>query len=104
MGQHALLSRKATQEAEIRRHAVASWAEELKRRQARKDREWARDGPETDALKDAKVHLAEMLGKLEEARWQLRKGCTSLQREVENAETENLALNQALACANRVPS
>jgi chromosome segregation ATPase len=92
---HKMLSRKATQEAEIRRHTVNVWSEELKLRQATKDREWARDGPETDALKNAKIELAQSLGELDEARLYLRKGLAGLQREVENAEAENLALRKA---------
>lgn len=93
---YALLSKKATLEAEIRRHTVASWTEELRLRQQRRDREWARDGPETDALKDAKVHLAETMGLLDEARLQQKSGLKTLQREVENAEAENLGLRQTL--------
>lgn len=93
---HVLLSKKATLEAEIRRYTVSSFSEELRLRQLRRDREWARDGPETDALKDAKVCLAEALGRLDEARLHARQANALLQREVENAEAENLALRQAL--------
>lgn len=102
--QHGLLSRRATLEAEIRRHSVAAWTEELSRRQAAKDREWARDGPETEALKCAKVDLAETLGMLDEARMHSRKGLAKLQREVENVGAENLALQHSCANAAAAPA
>mmetsp|Transcript_3200 Transcript_3200/g.3507 ORF Transcript_3200/g.3507 Transcript_3200/m.3507 type:complete len:266 (-) Transcript_3200:10-807(-) len=89
---YALLSRKAKQEAELRRYSMAAWAEELAAREARRDREWARDGPETDALKDSKLALAEALQQLEEARHQSRKELAQLQQQLEQAQAENAQL------------
>ncbi|CAJ1353573.1 unnamed protein product, partial [Effrenium voratum] len=43
-------------------------------------REWARDGPETDALKASKVELAELLAEVDEARLHRRKELKALQQ------------------------
>ncbi|CAE7419339.1 TATDN1 [Symbiodinium natans] len=52
-------------------------------------REWARDGPETDALKSSKIELAELLAELDEARLHRRRELKALQQEVETLEREN---------------
>eukprot|EP00434_Breviolum_minutum_P028995 symbB.v1.2.025650.t1/scaffold2504.1/size77551/7 len=52
-------------------------------------REWARDGPETEALKEAKVELAELLAEVDEARLHRRQELKALQQAVEATETEN---------------
>ncbi|CAJ1385141.1 unnamed protein product [Effrenium voratum] len=52
-------------------------------------REWARDGPETDALKASKVELAELLAEVDEARLHRRKELKALQQAVEATEVEN---------------
>ncbi len=57
----ALRSRRVTVEADLRRHALAVAAVERAAREASREGAWARDGPETEALKDAKVQLAEVL-------------------------------------------
>ncbi|CAE8648967.1 unnamed protein product [Polarella glacialis] len=55
-------------------------------------REWARDGPETDALKDSKLMLAELCLQADEARLALRKELKVLQKEVESLEAETSRL------------
>lgn len=52
-------------------------------------REWARDGPETEALKEAKIELAELLAEVDEARLHRRRELKALQQAVEATETEN---------------
>eukprot|EP00931_Biecheleriopsis_adriatica_P088623 TRINITY_DN62901_c0_g1_i1.p1 TRINITY_DN62901_c0_g1~~TRINITY_DN62901_c0_g1_i1.p1 ORF type:complete len:375 (+),score=94.12 TRINITY_DN62901_c0_g1_i1:3-1127(+) len=53
---------------------------------------WARDGPEMEALKAAKVELAEILAESDEVRLQARRESTQLQRQLEGAQAENLRL------------
>eukprot|EP00747_Dinoflagellata_sp_TGD_P193276 gnl/TRDRNA2_/TRDRNA2_59231_c1_seq1.p1 gnl/TRDRNA2_/TRDRNA2_59231_c1~~gnl/TRDRNA2_/TRDRNA2_59231_c1_seq1.p1 ORF type:complete len:388 (+),score=94.59 gnl/TRDRNA2_/TRDRNA2_59231_c1_seq1:78-1166(+) len=95
---YALLGRKAAQEAELRRFSLAAAVrdhadrEELRVRSRRDS--WARDGQELEALKEAKVALAEVLGCLDEARLQSRRELAALQQEVEAAQEENIRLRQ----------
>ncbi|CAK0886677.1 unnamed protein product [Prorocentrum cordatum] len=59
------------------------------------DREWARDGPETDALKDAKLALAEVLGEVDEVRLLCRRELHALQEAVAVADGENAKLRRS---------
>lgn len=52
-------------------------------------REWARDGPETEALKEAKIELAVLLAEVDEARLHRRQELKALNQAVEATETEN---------------
>eukprot|EP00438_Fugacium_kawagutii_P015422 Skav221554 [mRNA] locus=scaffold1376:112856:113977:- [translate_table: standard] len=52
-------------------------------------REWARDGPETEALKEAKVELAQLLAEVDEARLHRRQELKALYQAVEATEAEN---------------
>lgn len=52
-------------------------------------RERARDGPETEALKEAKIELAELLAEVDEARLHRRQELKALNQAVEATETEN---------------
>jgi len=77
MCQSNLILRKAVAEAELQRHARTLAAS------APHD-----DGPETQALTAAKVELAEICGKLDEARLQSRRELAALQRDIEHASNE----------------
>lgn len=55
---------------------------------------WAREGPELDALRCAKVELAEILGQIDELRFQQRKELGVLQAKLEVAKQENARLKQ----------
>lgn len=104
---HVLLSCRAKQGAELQRHAVeardAEAAEFVRAgvvaaggaAAAAAAREWARDGPETEALKTGKVELAEALGLVDEVRLQSRKELRALQAQVEAAHLENEALRRS---------
>jgi len=95
---HAGLSAKANQEADLRRHVVAAAAAERAAKDAASRdgaAAWARDGPETDALKDAKVTLAEVLSQQDEARLQARREAALIQRDVEAAQAERAELRAA---------
>jgi len=85
---HSLLSRRASQEADLRRQAVALAAAEKAAREAIREGAWAREGPETEALKEAKVLLAEVLGTLDEVRLQGRREAAALQQEIDSARAE----------------
>eukprot|EP00927_Polykrikos_kofoidii_P068978 TRINITY_DN64350_c0_g1_i1.p1 TRINITY_DN64350_c0_g1~~TRINITY_DN64350_c0_g1_i1.p1 ORF type:complete len:438 (+),score=100.05 TRINITY_DN64350_c0_g1_i1:75-1388(+) len=95
---HVLKGRKLHQEADIRRLMVeaaaytAACARAQRECDAEGPRAWARPGPETDALKDAKLELAEALQALDESRHERRRELFALQTalEVEEAERERL--------------
>ncbi|CAE7444765.1 unnamed protein product [Symbiodinium natans] len=53
---------------------------------------WARDGPEIEALKAAKVELAELLAESDEVRLRSRRESAQLAHQLEGAEAENLRL------------
>ncbi|CAE7929219.1 TATDN1 [Symbiodinium sp. KB8] len=73
--------------------AAAAAAQSAVERQAQlaasASREWARDGPETDALKASKIELAELLGEVDEARLHRRRELKALQQALEALEREN---------------
>jgi len=73
---------------------VAAAAAERAAREASREGAWARDGPETEALKTAKVALAEILGGMDEVRLQERHEAAELQREIEAAQAERAVLQR----------
>lgn len=91
---HVLQGHKATWEAELRRYAVAVAAKERAERQASREGAWAREGPETEALKAAKLELAEILGAADEARLVARREAAQLTRELEATRAEGERLRQ----------
>lgn len=91
---HALLSRKTTQVTDLRRHTVAAAMAENADKQLSRAGGWARTGPETEALKDAKVALAEILAELDEVRLQSRREAAQLQKEIETTQAESMQLQQ----------
>jgi len=94
---YAARSRKAAQEADLRRFEVAAAAEQHAAREASRAGAWARDGPETEALKDAKIALAEALGQLDEVRLRGRREIAELQQVIEVAQAENARLIQQVS-------
>ncbi|CAJ1415351.1 unnamed protein product [Effrenium voratum] len=56
---------------------------------------WARDGPEIDALKAAKVELAELLAEADEVRLRSRRESAQLEHQLEGAQAEHARLRQA---------
>lgn len=98
---HSLLSRRASHEAQIHKltleasAATVAAAEDDKVREAEGRRAWARAGPEMEALKEAKLELAEVLGLLDEARMHRRRELLALQDRLSKLEEENAALRLA---------
>jgi len=88
--------RKGEQEAELRKHLVAEMAAEKAAREAMRDGAWAREGPETDALKFAKLECAEVLAAMDEVRLQERRRAAALQREIDAAQVEGAQLRALL--------
>jgi hypothetical protein len=95
---HRISSVKAFQDAEVRRltlviglteQAAREWEEGAVCQQGR---EWARDGPETDALKAAKLTLAELHISADEKRHKNRRELLALHDTLQTAESENRAL------------
>eukprot|EP00811_Abedinium_folium_P006554 NODE_16040_length_1015_cov_5.922297.p1 GENE.NODE_16040_length_1015_cov_5.922297~~NODE_16040_length_1015_cov_5.922297.p1 ORF type:complete len:290 (-),score=97.24 NODE_16040_length_1015_cov_5.922297:62-931(-) len=86
---HQLLGKRAQQDVELRRFAIAAAVAEREAKQAAQcgPDAWARDGPETEALKQAKMRLAEVLTFLDEARLESKKEFDVLQRDVEAEAT-----------------
>jgi len=82
--------------AELRRHCLALASADRADQEHAKDspRMWARRGPETDALCEAKVELANVQSQLDEARLQMRRELFEVQQEVEALETDNARLLQ----------
>eukprot|EP00928_Gymnodinium_smaydae_P029222 TRINITY_DN22071_c0_g1_i1.p1 TRINITY_DN22071_c0_g1~~TRINITY_DN22071_c0_g1_i1.p1 ORF type:complete len:420 (-),score=142.15 TRINITY_DN22071_c0_g1_i1:54-1313(-) len=97
---HAALSKQAAQEAEILQHVHEARFAERALEEWKADewcdgsREWARDGPETDALMLAKLELAEVLMLVDETRLQSRRELRALQEELTRLETEVAAARQ----------
>jgi len=94
--QHQSLSRRASLEAEVQRHNLEVRRDERSARE-RADgrvREWARDGPEMEALKNAKVELAQLLGQVDQDRLSRRRELRDLMAEVEVAQRERDGLRQ----------
>jgi len=98
----ALLKYKATQEVDMRRHVVAAFASEKAMKEASRDGGWAREGPEMEALKDAKIALAEVLAELDEVQLQARRETAALQKDFEAAQVESAQL-QAVAQQDVAP-
>jgi len=88
--QSKLILRKAVAEAELQRHARTLAASSPQD-----------DGPETQALKSAKVELAEICGRLDEARLQSRRELAALQRDIEQASHELQRSREGPAPAER---
>lgn len=92
---HALLSRRATHDAELRRHAAAAAAAEVaavqdeRVREAEGPRAWARAGPEMEALKEAKLELAQVLCLLDEARMHRRRELHTLNKQISDLASAN---------------
>lgn len=92
---HALLSRKAMHEAELQHHAAdavaarAAAQDDEEARAAEGPRAWARRGPEMEALKEAKLELAEVLSLVDEARLHQRKELRRLQEQIVGTDAAN---------------
>mmetsp|Transcript_74590 Transcript_74590/g.207300 ORF Transcript_74590/g.207300 Transcript_74590/m.207300 type:complete len:436 (+) Transcript_74590:71-1378(+) len=88
------------QEAEIRKLVARAAAEAAATARAHREceeegpRAWARPGCETDALKEAKLELAQVLTLLDEARLERRRELKALQSDLEVLEVENLSLRR----------
>eukprot|EP00929_Paragymnodinium_shiwhaense_P036103 TRINITY_DN19398_c0_g1_i1.p1 TRINITY_DN19398_c0_g1~~TRINITY_DN19398_c0_g1_i1.p1 ORF type:complete len:499 (+),score=138.73 TRINITY_DN19398_c0_g1_i1:96-1592(+) len=91
-----LQSQKAAQQAELRRFAVEAAKRERAAREANKEGAWAREGPETEALKDAKLALAEALGQMDQVRLEARGEIARLQEALEVAQAEHISLHKRL--------
>lgn len=92
---HALLSRRASHEAELQQRALdvaaaaAAAAHDKHLRESEGPRAWARAGPEMEALKEAKLELAEVLGLLDEARMHRRQELWALEKQITDLACEN---------------
>lgn len=90
-----ILEQNATLSTERRQHLAAAIAAAAASDRAAQlaaggaSREWARDGPEVEALKDAKLHLAEVLAEADEARLVRRKELARLYEALEQITREN---------------
>merc|ERR1719436_136257 len=84
-------------EAEAQRHALdAATAKQAERDWAQEPegREWARDGPETTALLDAKLALAEAMTLVDEVRLKCRRDLQALEASVAAADAANQPLRK----------
>merc|ERR1712083_58369 len=81
-------------EAEMRKHAVVLAAADRAAKEASREGSWARDGPETEALKDAKLALAQVLSEIDEARLEAKRGALELQKQIDSAQVERRYLSQ----------
>lgn len=61
---------------------------------------WARDGPETEALKAAKLELAEILAESDEVHLRSRRDTAHLQRQLDSAQAENIRQGGSGVCAS----
>jgi len=92
---HALLSRRAMHGAELARHAASASAAERavqadeQIRAAEGPRAWARAGPEMEALKEAKVELAQVHCLLDEARLHRRRELAAMQARISELVAAN---------------
>mmetsp|Transcript_10715 Transcript_10715/g.23640 ORF Transcript_10715/g.23640 Transcript_10715/m.23640 type:complete len:433 (-) Transcript_10715:185-1483(-) len=87
---HDKLQRRQAQcEVEIRKHGQAVAAAERAERQASREGAWARDGPEMEALKIAKLTLAELLAVIDQAQLDAKKQDFELQLEHDRLQAEN---------------
>lgn len=95
---HHLVKLVSEQKAELRRLSLANSARQRASDQAAREaakegpRAWARVGPETEALTHAKVALAEVLSRIDEAQLQSRKELAQLQKEVVAEKAHNARL------------
>lgn len=87
-------SHQASLEPELRRFADAAAARARAERQASREGAWAREGPEMEALKLAKMELAELLSARDEVKLRSRKEQAQLEREIEAARAENERLRR----------
>lgn len=100
-------SRNNSLKAELRRQALALAAAERAERLAKSRGEaegahcWAREGPETEALKAAKLSLAEVLASMDEVRLKERVEAQDLQKEIDTARTEQHLLKELAALGGR---
>lgn len=103
---HTLLSEKATQEVDMRRHSVALVLADRQVKEASSSREgaWARDGPETEALKDAKIALAEVLSDMDEVRLEAKRETATLQRQLEAEQADRRQLQHTTDLYEAPPS
>lgn len=99
----SLLCRRIALETDLRRHALAAAAAERAAREASREGAWAREGPETEALKIAKVALAEVLSAMDEVRLEERREAGDLQRDIEVAQAESGEL-QRMADSHASPT
>lgn len=95
-----LLSKQLVVDMELRRlQLAAKQAERLAKEVAAARRgpsSWARDGPETEALKLAKVDLALVLSQIDEVRLSAKQQAASLQKEIDAARGERDLLREAV--------
>merc|ERR1712232_204446 len=91
------MRQKETLESDIRRCTIATVAAERAAREALRNGAWAREGPETEALKDAKMALAELLAEQDEARMSAKREEKVLQVEIQAAQAESARLKSAIA-------
>lgn len=85
-------SHQASLEPELRRFADAAAARARAERQASREGAWAREGPEMEALKLAKMELAELLSARDEVKLRSRREQAQLEREIEAAQGEHIRL------------
>eukprot|EP00927_Polykrikos_kofoidii_P040818 TRINITY_DN34820_c0_g1_i1.p1 TRINITY_DN34820_c0_g1~~TRINITY_DN34820_c0_g1_i1.p1 ORF type:complete len:437 (+),score=94.84 TRINITY_DN34820_c0_g1_i1:80-1312(+) len=103
--QRTLLRRKMAQEAELRRCEVAAAKAQRAAKEANKEHgAWARDGPEMEALKMAKMELAEVLSRIDEMTLQGRKDVAKLTKEIEALEADGVELRRLLENKEPEPS
>ncbi|CAE7748124.1 hypothetical protein AK812_SmicGene4473 [Symbiodinium microadriaticum] len=104
---HRALSRlRSAAESELRQLRAAQAEAEAPARSAALSGSWAwaRDGPEIEALKAAKVELAELLAEADEVRLNARRESAQLAHQLEGAEAENFRLGGSMAKASVGPS
>ncbi|CAE7939799.1 KL [Symbiodinium sp. KB8] len=100
---HRALSRlRSAAESELRQLRAAQAEAEAPARSAALSGSWAwaRDGPEIEALKAAKVELAELLAEADEVRLNARRESAQLAHQLEGAEAENFRLGGSMAKAS----
>eukprot|EP00435_Cladocopium_sp_Y103_P068305 s1179_g31.t1 len=92
-------------DVELRKlHVAASQALQAERARAQEvqNGSWARDGPEVDALKAAKVELAELLAEADEVRLRSRRESSQLAHQLEGAQAEHARLGGKMTAQEEV--
>lgn len=92
-------------DVELRKlHVAASQALQAERARAQEvqNGSWARDGPEVDALKAAKVELAELLAEADEVRLRSRRESAQLAHQLEGAQAEHARLGGKMTAQEEV--